>query len=252
MVEQNVLEQVKTHWDHQFSKGGEYAAPQIGDPTVIPYARCLEYFGEMKGKTILDLGCGSGKSTLLFAALGAKVTAVDISQTAVDNLRDYIEKNKIENVQTVCCNVLKLKDAEPFDYIFGSMILHHIEPFEEFAKCLDSIVKPNGKCFFYENNSRSKFLMFFRKTLPGKLWIHKSSDDFEYPLEPGEIAVLSQYFTMTLEYPYLHYFRMFLPYIIPFMRFVNRFFVSFDNLIYKLVPPMRKYSYRQYLMFSKQ
>ena len=70
------------------------------------------------------------------------------------------------------------------DFIFGSMILHHIEPFDEFARSLSNVIKPGGKGFFWENSARSKTMIWFRQNMVGKLWLPKYGDQDEFPLTP--------------------------------------------------------------------
>ena len=87
------------------------------------------------------------------------------------------------------------------------MILHHIEPFEKFSKDLKEIIYPNGKGFFWENNARSKTMIWFRQNLVGKFWIPKYGDADEFPLTLAEVNELQKYFHVEIEYPELVFFR---------------------------------------------
>lgn len=82
----------KEHYDKRYLRNDLYSQQMVADPNAIPHSRCLSFYGDLSGKRVLDIGAGSGKSSLLFASLGAKVTAVDISDTAINNLNDYITK----------------------------------------------------------------------------------------------------------------------------------------------------------------
>lgn len=62
-----------------------------------------------KGKTVLDCFCNCGGFSLNAAAAGAtRVTALDISERALDDVKKNCELNGIENVETVCGDVFKL------------------------------------------------------------------------------------------------------------------------------------------------
>ncbi|HEX6916048.1 MAG TPA: methyltransferase [Chitinophagaceae bacterium] len=50
----------------------------------------------LSGLRILEIGCGSGLLSLVAAAKGAKVTAVDINATAVENTRMNAAANKLQ------------------------------------------------------------------------------------------------------------------------------------------------------------
>jgi len=136
---------------------------------------------------------------------------------------------------------------EKVDYVFGSMILHHIESFQEFSKILRDEIKPGGKAFFWENNAQSKIMIWFRQNIVGKLWVPKYGDPEEFPLTPSKIDELRNVFKVEIEYPELLYFRM-----ISFYIFRGRFMKPFqmlDNYFYRF-PKFRKNSYRQYLFLS--
>jgi len=134
-----------------------------------------------------------------------------------------------------------------FDFIFGSFILHHIEPFDAFALSLRAALRPGGKAFFYENSATSSLLMWARKRLAGKLWIPKHGDDEEYPLTPGEVNILRQHFHVEVVYPELVFFRLIPLYLL--RNKGDRLFGGLDDLLYR-VPYLRRYSYRQCILLS--
>jgi len=104
-------------------------------------------------------------------------------------------------VKPTCASALALDDIEQVDFVFGSMILHHIEPFEQFANQLRRVLKPGGKAFFFENSAASRLLVWFRQNIVGKLWVPKYGDKDEFPLMPQEIDQLRKRFQVMIIYP---------------------------------------------------
>jgi 2-polyprenyl-3-methyl-5-hydroxy-6-metoxy-1,4-benzoquinol methylase len=51
--------------------------PPPESPFPLEYA--FHLLGDVRGKSVLDLGCGSGESVVILAHLGAKVLGIDIS-----------------------------------------------------------------------------------------------------------------------------------------------------------------------------
>ena len=218
--------------------------PNMTDPVLN---RALTYFGDVRGHTLIDIGSGRGAASLFFASHGARVISIDLSEVATRNLAAYCRSRDIVNVETHCMAAHELQRLGKVDFIFGSMILHHIEPFEEFARILRATLRPHGKAFFWENNARSSIMIWFRRNIVGRFWIPKYGDDEEFPLMPSEIDELRNYFDVKVEYPYLLLFTLISVYVLR-----NRFkwpFERLDKFLYRY-PSIRQYSYRQYLLLE--
>ena len=236
-------------WDKIFSQGqnSKYSCvemPDLNDPIL---QTALRYFGEVKGKKIIDIGCGSGKASLFFAYHSLNVISIDSSEVAINNLSKHCAENKINNIIPVHLSAQEISKLGKVDFVFGSMILHHIEPFEEFAATLKNTIKINGKAFFQENSAQSKLLIWFRQNIVGKFWIPKYGDEDEFPLTPDEINELKKYFHVEIEYPELLFFRLISSYLL--RGHFKTPFEKFDDFFYKF-HKIRKYSYRQYLYLS--
>ena len=202
--------QTTKFWDDIFSKGqeGNYSRVEMPDRNDPVLKRALAHFGDVENKTVIDLGCGRGATSLYFAHLGANVISVDLSEVAIKNLSNYCQDNGIENITPMKLSAQEINKLGKADFIFGSMILHHIEPFEEFACSLRDALKIGGKGFFWENNAQSKIMIWFRQKIVGKLWVPKYGDPDEFPLTPSEVDELRKYFHVEVEFPELLYFRM--------------------------------------------
>jgi release factor glutamine methyltransferase len=51
---------------------------------------------DFNGKSVLEIGAGSGLISLYLASTGANVTAIDISSTAIDNIKNNAEINNLK------------------------------------------------------------------------------------------------------------------------------------------------------------
>ena len=238
--------QAMEFWDTIFSKGRENDYSRVEMPNIndVILQRALTHFGKVDGKIVIDLGCGRGATSLFFAYYGANVISVDFSEKAINNLSQYCKENSINNIFPVKMSAQDILELDIADFIFGSMILHHIEPFSEFSRNLRKVIKPGGKGFFWENNAQSKTMIWFRQNIVGKLWIPKYGDSEEFPLTPNEVDELKKYFEVEIEYPELLFFRMISTYLLRgnFMGPLQKL----DDYFYKF-PALRKKSYRQYI-----
>jgi 2-polyprenyl-3-methyl-5-hydroxy-6-metoxy-1,4-benzoquinol methylase len=64
----------------------------VTDRSATVLGAATDFFGDLRGKRLLEIGCGGGAASLHFARLGAEVVAVDISDTAVEHLKGEMQR----------------------------------------------------------------------------------------------------------------------------------------------------------------
>jgi 2-polyprenyl-3-methyl-5-hydroxy-6-metoxy-1,4-benzoquinol methylase len=205
------------------------------------------FFQPHPGQRILDIGCGAGATSIFWASTGAEVTAIDNSTAAINALCGRCHDMGIGNIHPVIGNAMNIDEFGQFDFVFGSMILHHLEPFREFAAALRRTLPANGRAFFYENNAASDLLIWFRDKVVGKLWVPKYGDKDEFPLTPQEIRVLRELFRVDVQYPEMMFFQLASTYL--FKKHLSSEMKAVDDFLYKRKLGV-KYSYRQYVLIE--
>lgn len=77
---------------------------------------------DLKGKSVLDMGCGTSILAILASMRGADpVTAIDIDEWCVNNSRDNIALNHISNITVELGDASLLKGRKPFDIIIANI-----------------------------------------------------------------------------------------------------------------------------------
>ncbi len=78
-----------------------------------------DHMGDVRGKTVLDLGCGTGPIAIAAALLGAtQVTACDVMQSAVDLTAANARLNKVDDrVETIQGSLFEPVKGRKFDAI---------------------------------------------------------------------------------------------------------------------------------------
>ncbi|MBU3838270.1 MAG: 50S ribosomal protein L11 methyltransferase [Candidatus Phocaeicola faecigallinarum] len=77
---------------------------------------------DLKGKSVLDMGCGTSILAILTSMRGADpVTAIDIDDWCVNNSRDNIALNNINNITVELGDASLLEGRKPFDVIIANI-----------------------------------------------------------------------------------------------------------------------------------
>lgn len=123
--------------------------PNYNDLIEQPAMRRL--LPNLKGKTIIDLGCGYGSNCVEFVHRGArKVVGIDISKR-------MLEKAKEQNASPLVeYKLMDLKDVSTigstFDLAYSSLAFHYIEDFEGLMEGIYRSVNEGGHLLFSQEH----------------------------------------------------------------------------------------------------
>lgn len=117
--------------------------------TNLYFQRMLDLCGEIKGKSILDIGCGGGRWSERLADKGAMVTGIDLGKEVIDRNNEILgDKCKFMGMSA---DNLSFPD-ETFDMAVTVTVLQHM-PYavqENAVKEIARVVKPRGKVLIIE------------------------------------------------------------------------------------------------------
>lgn len=108
--------------------------------------------GVIRGKSVLHLQCHFGMDTLSLASLGAKVTGLDLSDTAIDQARQLAKEAGLE-AEFVCANVYEAREMlkETYDVVFTSYgTIGWLPDMRRWARVVADSLKPGGRFVFVE------------------------------------------------------------------------------------------------------
>lgn len=158
--------------------------------TAVENAYALETFGDLMGKTLLDLGCGAGETSVYFALKGATVTAVDISaeMLSVAKRLSDLHRVAIKTVKSVA-ESLEFPD-NTFDYVFGNGVLHHVR-IEDAVREVKRVLKPRGRAIFIEPLAYNPLIHVYR------MLAKDVRTPTERPVRFQDLTTMKRYFNRT-------------------------------------------------------
>jgi SAM-dependent methyltransferase len=91
-------------------------------------ATATELSSRLGSVRVLDLGCGVGRHALLFARLGFEVSAVDLAEAGLAEMRRSAEAEELAiDARVAPMTELPFADGE-FDYVLSFNVLYHGDP----------------------------------------------------------------------------------------------------------------------------
>lgn len=208
----------------------------------------LDLAGEVRGRMVLDAGCGQGDLTVHLLQQGARVTALDVSPGMVDVVRRRAQQIRTEAgmLATVAAPLEQsgLPDAG-FDLVLGKFILHHVD-IHSGARELRRLLRPGGRAIFIENAGDNALLSFARNRVAGRWGVPRLGTEDEHPLTREDVDELRAVFAeVTTHYPVFEFLVLFDRQVLRF-RYprASRMIRGVDNAVHRLVPRLRRFSYR--------
>ena len=153
---------------------------------LIPYEK-------IKGKNVLEIGCGSGAHSRLIVEAGANLTAIDLTEKAIELTRKRLGLYG-------CEAVVKQMDAEhmdfpdnTFDFIWSWGVIHHSSNTEKIISEIYRVLKPTGevRVMVYNWNSLNCFVSLCRGLLTGRLFRNSVQETLNYYSD----GLVARYFT---------------------------------------------------------
>ena len=146
----------------------------------LHYLPRLVDFGAYRGQALLEVGCGIATDLVRFARGGARVTGVDLSQTAIDLARRNFDLHGVaaEALRVANAEALPCPDAS-FDVVYGHGVIQYTaNPERLIAEC-HRVLRPGGVGIFMVYNRIS--------------WLNALSTLMKVQLEHEDAPVLRKF-----------------------------------------------------------
>jgi 2-polyprenyl-6-hydroxyphenyl methylase / 3-demethylubiquinone-9 3-methyltransferase len=121
----------------------------------------IDRIAELRGKTVVDVGCGGGILSEAMAARGAQVTGIDLAEKPLQVARLHLFESGLEvEYLKVSAEELAVQRPEHYDVVTCMEMLEHVpDPASVVAACA-RMVKPGGWLFFATINRNPKSYLY--------------------------------------------------------------------------------------------
>ena len=162
---------------------------KVNEAITSPELRYIfSKLGDLKGKSVLDLGCGLGEVSVYFALKGADVTASDISPRMLEFTHALSMRYNV-GLQTHLSTAENLQLGEKqFDIIYAGNLLHHVN-IKETLDVLLPHLKEGGRFVSWDPLAYNPAINNYRKIASDVRTID------EHPLTRSDVAEISKRFS---------------------------------------------------------
>ena len=130
-------------WTQKMRSGNNTAHEYLEKPAM--YAK----IPDLKGKTVLCIGCGTGEECQYLKSRGTKrIIGIDISEEMVN-----LAKQSFLIAEFQVMNMEKLQfPKDSFDFVYSSLTFSYVKKWTKTLKNIFDVLKPNGTLLFSANH----------------------------------------------------------------------------------------------------
>jgi SAM-dependent methyltransferase len=199
------------------------------------------------GRRVLEYGCGQGGHAYLLAEKGASVTAIDLSETAIEQAKELAKTKGLESnadFRIMNAEALDFED-DTFDVVCGTAIIHHLDLNKAFSE-IARVLKPDGLVVFMEPMGHNPLINLYRRLTPRL----RTEDEHPLLIEDFELA---RSFFGEVEARYFHLLSLL---AVPFggtraFPSVLRALDAADRFLFRYLPSARKHAWYAVMILGR-
>lgn len=150
---QNVKDFWESHVNNEYYTQAERASDtyfrEIEERRYTAHYNLRDLFASLQGSSgrLLEIGCGIGVDSIQLAKAGFDVTAVDLTENALEVARQFAQQRDV-TIDFRLGNAEALDFADDtFDAVYSFGVLHHTPDIEKAISEVRRVLRPGGKAY---------------------------------------------------------------------------------------------------------
>ncbi|WP_051310593.1 class I SAM-dependent methyltransferase [Zooshikella ganghwensis] len=142
-------------------RGSEQYFQELESQRYRSHRHLLPWIHSMKpGKTVLEIGCGIGLDSYQLVKHGMKLTAIDLTNIAIEIASSRFKASNIEGNFFIGDATSLQFDDNSFDYVYSFGVLHHVQDTEKAIIEVYRVLKQGGiaKVMLYNLHSLNELI----------------------------------------------------------------------------------------------
>ena len=132
---------------------------KVSSNDLIEIPQFFELIGDVRNKTILDMGCGTGGQDRRLIEMGAKkVLGIDISEKMIEVAKKDTDSDKITYKLLSMSNLEEI--TEKFDIVISSLAIHYVEDYDLLCKKVYNLLNDGGYFIFSHMHPMESAIIF--------------------------------------------------------------------------------------------
>ncbi|MEO8384936.1 MAG: bifunctional 2-polyprenyl-6-hydroxyphenol methylase/3-demethylubiquinol 3-O-methyltransferase UbiG, partial [Betaproteobacteria bacterium] len=121
----------------------------------------IEKRADIRGKSVIDIGCGGGILAESMAAIGANVTGIDLSERPLKVAQLHLlESGQSVTYRLISAEEIASQQPNSFDCVTCMEMLEHVPDPQSTVRAAMTLCKPGGWVFFSTLNRNPKSFLF--------------------------------------------------------------------------------------------
>lgn len=132
---------------------------KVSSNDLIEIPQFFELIGDVRNKTVLDMGCGTGGQDRRLIEMGAKkVLGIDISEKMIEVAKKDTDSDKITYKLLSMSNLEEI--TEKFDIVISSLAIHYVEDYDLLCKKVYGLLNDGGYFIFSHMHPMESAIIF--------------------------------------------------------------------------------------------